>query len=253
MCYVNAGILALLHVCVRANLDVPEMQPIIKVATLASQRQQALSLTRMHHFRSLTPSWRFGPAQQDTAEYLYQLFQTVPALGANWDLRVTEDGEPKVSLQGISPIHLTLPLQPKHTLQELIEFWHKSADDPGGITALTYAFPIVCLQIERYTAEGKRKLAVSIPEMVRLPVFDEASNIVWKEYSVHGALLHLGRFTTSGHYRALLKVGASWFLTDDHKQAAHVQLHDGHLKNVYVVFCGPVPVAASQLPSTSSY
>ena len=56
MCYVNAGILALLHVCVRANLDVPEMQPIIKVATLASQRQQALSLTRMHHFRSLTLS-----------------------------------------------------------------------------------------------------------------------------------------------------------------------------------------------------
>ena len=231
VCYANASVLALLHCVVIGNHSVPELQFLIKVGQKAAEKASTLLLPQMQLFRNLTPAWTFDTEQQDAAEYLHALFSRATRLQAIWDARVRTSEGIRLSTQGSQPV--AIPLSNgggRDSLQTLVETWHQTQD----ITALAFYAPLVCLQIGRYVEVGKQMNPVDLPDNVVLPVFDELSHVQWLRYRLISAVIHLGRSTRAGHYRAMLKVGSSWVLTDDHKEADSLTLHDGHLRNVYV-------------------
>ena len=248
LCYVNAGILALLHCLVTGTHNAPELQFLIKVGENAANRARQVLLSQMNMFRQLTPDWRFTSEQQDTAEYLHALFSHTISLQAIWDSRTqTADGI-RLRTQGMMPIAMPLRLEGEpESLQVRIQHWHESQD----ITALTVAAPVVCIQLGRYVDAGKLRNQIDLPEKVQIPIFDEVSRIEWREYSLVSAIIHLGRSTRVGHYRAILRVGSLWFLTDDHKQAEPLTVHEGHLRNIYVLMlcrCDPADAGTSASP-----
>lgn len=248
LCYVNAGILALLHCLVTGTHNAPELQFLIKVGENAANRARQVLLSQMNMFRQLTPDWRFTSEQQDTAEYLHALFSHTISLQAIWDSRTqTADGI-RLRTQGMMPIAMPLSLEGEpESLQVRIQHWHESQD----ITALTVAAPVVCIQLGRYVDAGKLRNQIDLPEKVQIPIFDEVSRIEWREYSLVSAIIHLGRSTRVGHYRAILRVGSLWFLTDDHKQAEPLTVHEGHLRNIYVLMlcrCDPADAGTSASP-----
>ena len=169
LCYVNAGILALLHCLVTGTHNAPELQFLIKVGENATNRARPVLLSQMNMFRQLTPDWRFTSEQQDTAEYLHALFSRTISLQAIWDSRTqTADGI-RLRTQGMMPIAMPLGLEGKpESLQARIQHWHESQD----ITALTDAAPVVCIQLGRYVDAGKLRNQIDLPEKVKIPIFD---------------------------------------------------------------------------------
>ena len=59
------------------------------------------------------------------------------------------------------------------------------------------------------------------------------------------AIIHLSSTPLRGHYRALLRVGSSWCITDDVKSAEALNIHDGHLRNIYIVIVQSQPVGVA--------
>ena len=66
------------------------------------------------------------------------------------------------------------------------------------------AYPTVCIHISRYVEGFKCHKIVDLPAQVLVPEFDDTSAVLWLRYDVRSAVIHLGRFTTSGHCRARL-------------------------------------------------
>ena len=176
----------------------------------------------------------FEAIQKDTAEYMHVLISGSPELQVIWDTRASTVDGIRLRTQGGQPI--PIPIESEHApalenLQDLIQNWYDAHDT----TALTQAVPLILLQLGRYGPRGKVMTPVDLPESVLLPVFTETSSVIWHRYWAVGAVLHLGRTTSAGHYRAILKVGAQWFLADDAKAAVPVALHTGHHRNVYLI------------------
>ncbi|CAE7208391.1 unnamed protein product [Symbiodinium sp. CCMP2456] len=217
ICYLNAGVLALLH-AVNALPQYPvELCFLRSVGRTAAERGTEVTLTRMNGLRKLTPSWEFTPEQQDTAEILHLMFANMPDLQVIWDTRkVTEEGI-RLCTQGAMPVAIPMPTAGDAVmLQDAIQAW-SSMDE--AVTALTVHADMICIQLGRYQPHGKRLNIVDLPEQVTLPVFQEDSSVQWQPYYVSGVIIHLGRTPTTGHYRALLRVRASWWLTDDGREA----------------------------------
>ena len=233
LCYVNAAILALLHCIREAGLDPVELQFLQKVGIKAADRGINLLLTQMHRFRCLTPHWQFTAEQKDTSEFLHELFAHLHSMQVIWDTRRRTDEGIRLFTQGVQPVQIPIPNNPRQApLQALITAWHQDNQD---VTALTYHAPVLVLQLGRYSDQGKSFCKVDLPLEVQIPVFQDDSSVQWSDYTVSSLILHLGRSTNVGHYRALLRAGSSWFLTDDSRVAERINLHDGHFRNSYVI------------------
>ena len=199
LCYVNAGITAILHACSAAEIEVLEMESITKVLTLSSTRRQAVLLPQIHRFRALTPAWDFQSGQQDSAGYLHYLFQALHTLQITWDTRCQQDGELRIRTQGANPIPMSM-LEVEASganVQGVINHWH-CAD---GVTALNHGYSLVCIQLNRYMNGDKCQKAIDFDQQVLLPVFAADSTVQWLCYNVSSAIIHLGRYTNSGHYK----------------------------------------------------
>ena len=233
LCYANASILMLLHCVELIALKVPTMNFLIKLGTLATSRGREMLLAQMHQFRQLSPQWEFNNEQKDASEYLHTLFHHTDDLQVVWDSRVIHAGIPRIALQGTHPVAMPLPLQDNRRipLLEVVEQWHIQQES----AAFVHAYPVICIQLNRYIANRKDNRIVEIPDRVRLPFHTNENQVEWREYWIGGAILHLGSTPHRGHYRALLRVGASWCLTDDGKPAEPITLHDGHRRNVYMI------------------
>ncbi|CAE7815852.1 unnamed protein product [Symbiodinium sp. CCMP2592] len=102
-------------------------------------------------------------------------------------------------------------------LQSIINRWHSAYGD-ADVQALIAAPDILCIQLGRSTDTGKNLSNITISDAVHLSVFAEGLQVDWFRYEVKSAVIHLGELMTSGHYRALLRVGSSWFYTDDNRR-----------------------------------
>ncbi|CAE6920896.1 unnamed protein product [Symbiodinium sp. CCMP2592] len=200
LCYVNAGITAILHACQVSHTGVAELEFLTKVLALSTQRRQEVLLPRLSRFRALTPDWDFHSGQQDTAEYMHYLFQAVTTLQITWDSRCTENGEHRIRAQGSNPIPMNISDLPEGrcALQEVVCGWH-CAD---GVTAMNYAYPIVCIQVNRYIEGGKCHKIIDLPAQVLLPVFDDVSAVTWHKYDIRSSLrvVIIVLFSRSGAY-----------------------------------------------------
>ena len=234
MCYLNAGLLALLH-AINQTAQVPEeLRFIQKLGNNAAERGIALSLSRMNGIRKLAPNWVFSAEQKDAAELLHEMFSHMRDLQVIWDTRAATVEGVRLRTQGTLPIPVPMPYtRDSVSLQEILTAWSCAGDEA---TALVASAELVCVQLGRYHPQGKSFGIVDMPETLQLPVFQDDSSIQWINYTITGAIIHLGRSPTTGHYRALLKVRHSWWLTDDNREAEGINLHDGHHRNVYLIF-----------------
>ncbi|CAE7413734.1 unnamed protein product, partial [Symbiodinium microadriaticum] len=234
MCYLNAGLLALLH-AINQTAQVPEeLRFIQKLGNNAAERGIALSLSRMNGIRKLAPNWVFSTEQKDAAELLHEMFSRMRDLQVIWDTRAATVEGVRLRTQGTLPIPVPMPYtRDSVSLQEILTAWSCAGDEA---TALVASAELVCVQLGRYHPQGKSFGIVDMPEALQLPVFQDDSSIQWINYTITGAIIHLGRSPTTGHYRALLKVRHSWWLTDDNREAEGINLHDGHHRNVYLIF-----------------
>eukprot|EP00439_Symbiodinium_sp_Y106_P077393 s432_g16.t1 len=240
LCYVNAAILAIMHALRNHIHPGHSLQFLAKVGEKAAQRDVPLHLPQMNLFRKLVPSWTYDAQQQDTAEFIHHLASNVPCLQVLWDCRCRTPEGIRLHSQGAIPIPLEMsePEKESTTLQALVDYWSSSKTEAGDITALTYPYPWVCLQLGRYRPAGKLMQKMDLPDHVQLPVFSEDSTVHWLQCYTKSAIIHLGRLPTAGHYRALLKVESFWYLADDAKTAEMLNLHAGHRRNLYVVVLG---------------
>ena len=60
---------------------------------------------------------------------------------------------------------------------------------------------------------------------------------------VQAAIVHQGQLPTSGHYRALLRLGQMRGFSDDGVPAQMVRLDEHHKRNVYVLLLVPIAQA----------
>ena len=231
-CYANAATLALLHALEGQSAPVPELQFLRKVGHKEAERGIELLLPQMLQYRNLVPSWTFDHVQKDAAEFLHVLFEHATSMQVIWDMRKNTADGIRLCTQGMLPILISMPETGIAVdLQDRIYKWHH-ADE--AVTALTFPAQMLCIQLGRYHAGGKLFHKLDLPDMVRVPTFLDDSSVQWQLYTISGAIIHLGRSTQMGHYRALLRVGDSWLLTQDSRKAE--RMHDGHRRNIYVIF-----------------
>jgi len=69
-----------------------------------------------------------------------------------------------------------------------------------------------------------------------VPRFTQNLQLAWDQYIVTSAIIHLGRHTHSGHYRALLRVNDQWMYTDDSVPATVINMSRMLESNVYLLW-----------------
>ena len=233
VCYANAATLALHHAVLCPSMQVPEIHFLQKLGNNAAAQNKSLFLPQLNLFRRLTPQWVFDAEQKDAAEYLHGVFQAASSVQVTWDTRRQTDEGIRLAVSGTQPVLIPITAgTPSPTeLQHLIVTWHHTE---GDTTALTHPAELICLQLGRYHADGKQMQAMHFAQTVQMPVFNDNAGVDWWDYSISSIVLHLGRSTHTGHYRALLRVQQAWLLTEDAQIAKPVTLHNGHLRNAYV-------------------
>ena len=92
---------------------------------------------------------------------------------------------------------------------------------------------------------------VRFHQTLNLPVFENGVQCKWEPYHVVAGLIHYGDSPHSGHYRAILRVQTSWWITDDGTPAVPCEPDDSLRRGLYVVWLkrGPVTESPSSPPS----
>ena len=213
------------------------LQPLQRTSNLAqnaSDRSLELKLTQAFRFRQLIPEWVYDEVQRDAAEYTQHLLQAQQLLTAQWDCRRFGLAGLQLRAQGDLPIPMPLPREARD-FKKVIHHWNTHSD----VHALAHPSPCLCLQLNRYLRHGradKLQTPIRFNRPVYFPRFEAHIRITWDRYEVSAAVIHLGRSTQSGHYRALLKVGAQWMYTDDSRYAQPIELDDTIASNVYLLW-----------------
>ena len=234
LCYINAGILAMMHGLEAASLPWGPLQFLYNLAKNAASRGVVLKLVQSHRFRSLVAEWVYNEVQRDTAEYTHQLLQAQAIHNVQWDARRFGMAGLQLRAQGALPIPMPLPQQARN-LQNVITHWHMQTDRH----ALAHPSACVCIQLNRYVYHGQaRKIQTTVrfDRPVYIPIFMQHLQVTWCKYETVSAVIHLGRTTQSGHYRALLQAGAQWMFTDDSRVAVPIEMHAALESNVYILW-----------------
>ena len=218
----------------QAGVRPESLRQVLAMAQKAADRGVMLRLTQSHRFRQLAPQWIYDEVQRDTAEYMQQLLQAQGFHSVQWDSRRFGLAGLQVRAQGDLPIPMPIP-RDATDLQDVIQHWNTHSD----IHALAHETQCVCIQLNRFLRLGQnRKMlkAIRFDRTVHMPRFLEHIRVTWDSFEVISAVIHLGRTTQSGHYRALLKVGAQWMYTDDSCYSCPVELNQEHESNVYLLW-----------------
>ena len=101
------------------------------------------------------------------------------------------------------------------TLQALIDFWH---DGLGVCRATQQEGRAIILNVSRFLPETGRKnqQCIEITPTVRFPSFiNDDGDTHFHQYQVSALIYHIGSSPISGHYRAVLQCGPTWFAYED--------------------------------------
>ena len=197
LCYLNAGVLSLVHFLEVTGLS--DYAALVQVCRQAQGADRELCLSQQLVVRSMFAGWRFSSVQRDCAELLTQALAQRQGLWSEWELR---DMLQEVRETGASPIILPLPDSGELTLQALVDQWCSS----GGDRSLTSSKPVM-VQFGRSTEHGKNHPSISFDGSVHFPVRRDAG-VETCVFDVLSGVVHIGQRVTSGHYRAILKLGS---------------------------------------------
>ena len=233
-CYVNACILALGHAVGQRPLC-PTLNRVFQLCQAHPIGQGPLHLAAHRELTALLPEWYFGIRQQDASEFLEALLRL--DFSCIWSARVWDEGLRFCDSGMVIGLSLA---DPPDDLQGMLYTWHNQQFKH----ALDGARELICLQFGRYPHLIKNSRRVCIPSSVAVPVFVDALsyNVTWVNYRIESAVIHLGRRPTSGHYRALLQVGRSWYYTNDHVAAKRCTVLPEHERGCYLLLLIKAPV-----------
>ena len=231
LCYANASVLAILHLLHVIGQDFGNLEFLRQACSASVTADTDMSLTTNLMFRSLLPGWSYTNVQRDAAEYTMLLLEAIRMFRCDWVL-CDADNVGAALERGGNPLMMQLP-DDMCTLQTVIDEWGRP--EPGRIRYVQQQPGVILIQLNRYTAGHKLFSEVSFEEPVRVQQMDDDSNIVHRSFNVVSALFHTGRTIHSGHYQALLKVGASWYISDDNVSARGFAINTHVRQNVYLL------------------
>ncbi|OLP94348.1 hypothetical protein AK812_SmicGene23634 [Symbiodinium microadriaticum] len=207
LCYMNAGILALVHAL--QDTALPRGLRQIQDAINGPQGS-GLNLAAHFGLRSLFRGWTLDNRQKDAAEFTGFLLNKVGFGQMSWESRVMGRGVHQVMDAGTGMLYLDLP-HGDCDLQELVSAWSYQAHTH----AIVIATDCFIVQLGRFPHRGKSMIQVRFAQEVNVPVFTTGIDCEWRPYFVVAGLLHFGDSPNSGHYRAVLREQDDWWLTDD--------------------------------------
>ena len=254
-CYANATLTAILWLFAQASwaIDPPRASFRQSLQQVLGCRGRMCHLWQLASWKQAVQPWR-ATGQQDAAEFLQSISPHLiqQSLRVEWEAR-TAPSAPALPSEVIDagsfwplPLSARLCANPgarASSLQDLVEQWTHQVHDGQARTFAAADEPPQCvlLQVARFSDRGDKLDGPILPPfIVNFPYFVGPGNATQRaQYTVHSIIYHLGRSTTSGHYRAaLLKRGKILFLTDDGRAAQPVPMQ--HLHTVYsnsYIFC----------------
>ena len=234
MCYINACFLSMTYSLGEAGISLAPLQNIVVMLQNAAARSLPVKLTQGNRFRMLIPHWVYDEAQKDSAEYLQQLLQAQRLHSVQWDARKFGLAGLQIRAQGDIPIPMPIPPQARD-LQDVITHWNTC----GDVQALAHESNCICIQLNRYLRlhqTYKLTTPIRFDRPVYMPRFIQHVRVAWDPYQVTSVVVHIGRHTNSGHYRALLRVEDQWMYTDDSVYATATAMSRDLESNVYVLW-----------------
>ncbi|CAE7557893.1 unnamed protein product [Symbiodinium sp. CCMP2592] len=200
----------------------------------ATERDIQIRLTQNLRFRNLVPHWIYNEVQRDSAEYLQHLLQAQQFHSVRWEHRKLGLAGLHIRAQGDLPIPMSIP-RGARDLQDVIMHWNTHQD----VHALAHASECICIQLNRYLRldrTAKLMAAIRFDRPVFCPRFENHLSVTWDRFEVVSAVIHYGRNTQQGHYRALLKVRDQWLQTDDSAYASSIEMCAQLESNVYLLW-----------------
>ena len=239
LCYMNAGILALVHAL--QDTALPRGLRQIQDA-IDGPQGSGLNLAAHFGLRSLFRGWTLDNRQKDAAEFTGFLLIKVGFGHMSWESRVMGRGVHQVMDAGTGMLYLDLP-HGDCDLQELVSAWSYQAH----MHAIVIATDCFIVQLGRFPHRGKSMIQVRFAQEVNVPVFTTGIDCEWRPYFVVAGLLHFGDSPNSGHYRAVLREQDDWWLTDDGVPAVPCAVDSSLRRAIYTVWLKrkPPPGASS--------
>ena len=241
LCYLNAGVVAVLHVLQLQELS--DLRPLTALCKRNAEQGRTITLSQHMELRSLLSRWDFGPVQRDASKMLMHLLPQQSSAWAKWEARRNRDERLQVVDRGGPIFHLQLPVGDVFTLTEAFLLWQHAHE----VRAVSHRGAILLVQLGRYVDGAKNfsRLSMEATTMVwtMVPCFSDGIQTELAPYSVQAMVIHLGPRPTSGHYRALLREGAEWGYSDDGVACVPVVPHAEHQRNAYVLLLTPTSQA----------
>ena len=234
-CYMNASLLAFLHVMQDAGTTTRAVQAVRGLCQGFARRGATLVLSAQLLVRSTLRSWPFNRRQQDAAEFITVLLQSLGLSTLAWEARYPDPGGLQILHTGGAPISLQLRAEPCG-MQDLIEDWHHQV----YMHALTKQDGPILLHLARNANAVKNEAPISIASLVWLPFFGEGIDVSWRPFQVRATVEHHGESVVTGHYRAVLKTASGWMHTDDNLVSSPVLWSRVREKLMYLIWLVPV-------------
>ena len=237
LCYLNAGVVAVLHVLQLQGLS--DLRPLIALCQRNAEQGRMITLSQHTELRSLLSRWDFGPVQRDASEMFMHLLPQQSSTWAKWEARRYREERLQVVDMGGPVIHLQIPVGDVFILTEAFLLWQHAHE----VRAVSHRGAALLVQLGRYVDEAKNFSRLSMEATTMVPCFSDGIQTELVPYSIQAMVIHLGPRPTSGHYRALLREGAEWGYSDDGVACVPVVLHAEHQRNAYVLLLTPISQA----------
>eukprot|EP00439_Symbiodinium_sp_Y106_P045279 s4327_g5.t1 len=204
LCYLNAGVLAMMHAM--QGSDMPRGLRQVK-EVIAFSHRECVNLSLHFGLRQLFSGWTLDARQKDVAEFTGFILDKVGHPQAIWEARESGREGHIVTDAGCGMIYLELP-ESDCDLQELMSAWSYQAQTHALVTKPEHFM----IQLGRFPHRGKSHAQVRFQQQVRVPIFREGIECMWCDYTVAAGSVHYGDSPHSGHYRSVLRVQDQWWI-----------------------------------------
>ena len=237
LCYANSSVTVMLHILhLVGSLD---LRPLVTLCKQAADGDRALALHTQLVVRSAVLRWLFNAEQKDASEFLMQYLQVSAATWSRWESRRLEEGALRITDYGGRMLFAPLLEEDRVSLSTVLRRWSQG----HSITGVAEEKQALVVQLGRYVQGHKNNTRLDFEQTIEVPTFTSELEQTQRLYMVHSAVVHQGPGPTSGHYRALLRVGHEWGFSDDGVPAQSVALNEHHQRNVYLLLLVPIAQA----------
>ena len=266
MCYINSFIISLAWVTLlMQGIDLEQwpMGGFELFRTLTAVSGLPLNLAVFRPFLWLLsgdnePGWTMTDLEQqnDVTEFGHWfLWRTKPGfVNCRWVSQLLrmghieeQNGTERGDQHGPILIPIHDPQLSSCTLQTLIDFWH---DGLGVCRAAQQVGSAIMLNISRFLPETgiKNQQRITISNTVRFPSFlNDNGDTHFHQYHVSALVYHIGANPISGHYRAALQCGQTWFVYEDGKLPDQLNtLTESIERNIVLIWLTPVDAASDR-------